>query len=142
MTMDNTMKAVLSGFAGAVVLTALHQVLKETSRQAPALDRLGMESMSKGLRAVKVKEPESLYEVTMAADLISNGIYYGLIGMFGRERAPLTGVALGVLAGVGAVVAPPKMGLDGSATGRSGATKALTVGLYASGGLAAGAVYG
>jgi hypothetical protein len=90
---------------------------------------------------VKVKEPESLYEVTMAADLISNGIYYGLFGMFGRERAPLTGVALGVLAGVGAVVAPPKMGMDGSATGRSRATKALTVGLYASGGLAAGAVY-
>ena len=51
------------------------------------------------------------------------------------------GVALGLAAGVGAVLLPPQLGLSGATTGRTGATAALTVALYAAGGLVAGAAY-
>jgi len=64
-----------------------------------------------------------------------------MAGAFGRTAAPVTGTALGIAAGIGAITLPPHLGLDGNATSRSLATRALTLGLYATGGLAAGTAY-
>ena len=49
--------------------------------------------------------------VTLAADLVSNTLYYALIGL-GRRRPLLCGAALGALAGAGAVALPGRLGLS------------------------------
>ena len=102
-----------------------------------------MRAIPKSLRAVGDQPPgnKSLPRASLAADILANSLYYSLVGV-GREKGVwLRGAGLGIAAGLGGVMLPGPMGLGVEPSGRSDATKVMTVGWYLAGALAASAAY-
>lgn len=132
----------ISGLAGSIVLTGLHQLLRGRLSDAPRMDKLGEQAIQKGADAIGVEAPagEKLYNTTMAADLAGNAIYYSMVGTFPASSV-VAGVALGATAGVGALMLPEKMGLNPEYSNKTARTQILTCGLYLTAGLVAGLVY-
>ncbi len=137
-------KALAAGAAGASVTTLLHELTRRLTPDAPRVDLLGMQALARVLRGAGVDPPGhgALYNLTLAGDLVSNTGYFGLVGAAPRDRAAAVGVALGVTAGLGAVLLPRPLGLSTRPTERTVRTAALTVALYTAGGIAAGVSYG
>ena len=104
------------------------------------MDVLGMRAIARGMYHLNKRPPaeDKLFEYSIIGDLISNSLYYTLIGT-GRH-VWWRGMALGLAAGVCGVVLPGPMGLGKEPSGRTTATKAMTVALYLLGGLTAAAV--
>lgn len=134
--------ALAGGFAGACALTLLHQTLKKTDPDAPQVDELGMEAVSKGLVKAGIEPPqgEALYNWTLTGDIIANTMYYSLSAIGSRANTGSRGAFLGLLGGLGAVYLPKPMHLSQSFTSRTPRTQFLTVGLYTIGGIVAGTV--
>ena len=133
-------KALVSGLAGAVALTIAHETLRRLVPEAPRMDVLGMRAISKTLKKAGAQPPagSTLRAWAMAADVVSNSIYYSLAGS-GKD-AWLRGSLLGAAAGAGAVLLPGPMGLGADPSNRTNSTRAMTVGLYLMGGMVAAAV--
>jgi hypothetical protein len=130
-----------AGFAGALALTALHETVRRLRpADAPRMDVLGMRGLRKLLRKAEAPQPDddTLFDATMVGDVLSNGLYYSLVGS-GRH-AVRRGLLLGLAAGVGGVALPGPMGLGEAPSGRTPQTKLMTVAWYTAGGLVAGAV--
>lgn len=75
---------------------------------APRMDVVGMRALARGTGAAGLDAPQpsaGLYSATLAGDLICNSAYYSLATTYTR------GAALGLLAGIGALVLPPRLGL-------------------------------
>lgn len=134
-------KALVTGATGAATVTLAHEVVRQLVPRAPRIDVLGMTALSRGLRAAGFSPPrgERLRGYALIADLASNAMYYAPVALSGR-RPWLRGLALGAAAGLGAVLLTPKLGLPRRHRGLTLRTQAITVGLYALGGLAAGAM--
>ncbi len=134
--------ALTGGLAGASALTLLHEIIRRSDAEAPRVDRLGMNAISKMLKNAdhKVPEEENLYLMALAGDILSNSLYYSLAGAGGKQRVWLIGTLLGLAAGIGAVALPEKMGLDDAPVNRTSKTSMITIGLYVSGGLVTAAV--
>lgn len=133
-------KSVLgSGLAGATTLTILHEIVRLIDDKAPRMDELGKQAIANiaSKAGMDVPHDDQAYLIATASDLVSNGLYYSLVGEGEDDKVWLKGAVLGLTAGVGAVMLPQKMGLDGSATNRSTKTKLLTVGIYLIGGIMA-----
>lgn len=130
----------LSGLAGAVVVTVLHEMLKRSTANAPRLDTLGMRGVSRVIVAVGQAPPPEpvLFGTALGSELAANASYYGLVGS--AANPVLAGAALGAAAGVGSVFLPERMGLGRQPTRRTPQTSVMAVALYTAGGLAAGAV--
>lgn len=126
------------GLAGALALTALHQYVKTKDENAPRMDFLGMEALTKLLKSADEPVPaaQNLYYLTMAGDVLSNAVYYSAAGL-GKKQTWLKGAVLGLAAGAGAVYLPKPMGLNEAHSNRTTETKALTVLYYLTGGLIA-----
>ena len=130
-----------AGFAGAVALTALHETVRRLRpHDAPRMDVLGMRGLRKLLGKADAPQPDNdtLFTLTMAGDLLSNGLYYSLVGS--GKHAIGRGLALGALAGAGGVLLPGPLGLGKNPSNRTPQTQAMTVAWYTVGGLVAGAV--
>ncbi|GAB3575186.1 hypothetical protein [Hymenobacter daeguensis] len=130
-----------AGFAGAVALTVLHETARRLRpADAPRMDVLGMRGLRKLLHKADAPQPDddTLFDLTMAGDILSNGLYYTLVGS--GKHAGRRGLLLGVAAGVGGVVLPGPLGLGEGPSGRTPQTKLMTVAWYTAGGLVAGAV--
>jgi hypothetical protein len=134
--------ALEGGVAGAAALTLIHETVKKAIPNAPRMDLLGMNALSKGLKAVGAKSPEErkLYGLSLTGDLISNTIFYSFAGIGKKENALIKGGALGLAAGLGAVLLPKSLSLNEGTSNRSIQTKIMTVGLYVVGGLIAAGV--
>lgn len=132
-----------SGLLGAVALTVLHESARRLIPDAPRADILGMRAIKKGMDAVGEEPPgdEELHDWALGGDLLSNTLYYSLIGLAKPKDALLTGAALGLAAGVGAVGLPGPMGLGTTPTQRNPATAAMTIGWYLVGGLVTAGAY-
>lgn len=132
-----------SGLAGAVALNLLHETVRQFVDEAPRVDILGERAIEKIAEKAGVEPPEgdALYAVTLGSDVISNALYYSLIGLAKPKNAVLTGAALGLAAGVGAVELPGPMGLGTAPSSRTPQTAAMTVGWYLVGGLVTAGVY-
>lgn len=137
---DTTTQALVSGLAGAVVLTLVHQAARHLTPDAPRMDVLGLRGLRKLLAAADAPQPDhdTAYNLTMAGDLLSNGLYYSLVGS--GPDAWWRGAALGVAAGVGGVVLPGPLGLGDGPSNRTPQTKLMTVAWYTLGGLVAAGV--
>lgn len=135
------LNALGGGLAGAVALTAIHETARRIFQDAPRMDVLGMRAIAKSLRAAGAEPPpeDELFSVTMAGDIVSNALYYSVAGLGDPRHAPARGAALGLAAGVGAVLLPGPLGLGTDASARTPATRAMTVAWYTAGGIAAGA---
>jgi len=133
--------AIAGGLAGACALTALHQIVKEKNADAPRMDLLGMESLTKMLQKFDADIPNNkkLYYATMAGDVISNALFYSLAGV-GKKKVMQKGAALGLAAGVGAVFLPKPLGLNQQHSNRTPQTQAMAIGYYLGGGLVSSAV--
>ena len=122
--------------AGAAALTAVHQVARAVTDNAPRMDVVGMRALSRGLNAAG-GEPrpthKGLYRATLAGDLICNSAYYSLATNYTR------GAAMGLLAGVGALVLPQRLGLGDPPHSELLSNKVMTVAWYVIGGIAAAA---
>ena len=131
-----------AGFAGAVTVTLLHQLLKHSVDDAPRLDSLGRQALVRGAVKTGIEPPrgENLQAAALAGDLVANTTYYSAVALAPRGGELAAGLMLGAAAGVCSLMLPGPMGLDERATNRSGQTQALTVALYTLGGLMAGAV--
>jgi hypothetical protein len=135
------LRSLAAGFAGALALTALHETVRRLRPEdAPRMDVLGMRGLRQLLGKADAPQPDrdTLFDITMAGDILSNGLYYSLVGS-GRH-AVRRGLLLGVAAGVGGVVLPGPLGLGEGPSNRTPQTQAMTVVWYTVGGLVAGAV--
>ncbi len=132
--------ALMSGSAGAATVTLVHQVARKRFRSAPRVDIVGMRAMRKVWHALGRPSPRrsKLYRQTLAGEILSNGLYYGLTSV-GSPRKPLArGAILGAAAGLGAVLLPPWMGLGRRPVRRTKLTALQTFAWYFLGGIAAG----
>jgi hypothetical protein len=139
--MNKTLAGLAGGLAGAITLTLLAELLRKNFSGAPRLDKLGEEALDKTVSEISGKHmtADRQYSTSMAADLISNTLYYSATA-FKPASAVLTGAILGATAGAGAVKLPGRLGLNEDNTAGSPNKKLLTVALYTIGGLIAGLV--
>ncbi|HZH37332.1 MAG TPA: hypothetical protein VEX65_08655 [Flavisolibacter sp.] len=130
------------GLAGATAVTIIHESIKAVVPQAPRMDRLGMEAISKGLRKAgkRVPDQDALFSMAMVGDLVSNAIYYSAAGIGNEKNIWLRSTLLGLSAGIGAVVLPGPLGLSKKHSNKTVATQVMTVGLYVAGSLVTTAV--
>ena len=129
------MTAFGGGLAGAVAVTLIHESIRRIVPQAPRLDLLGMNAVSKGLSAVgkPSSNNKQLFALALAGDLVSNALYYSAAGI-GREKSLwLRSSLMGLAAGIGAVTLPGPLGLEERHTNKTLTTKLMTVGLYVAG---------
>ncbi len=130
-----------AGFTGAIALNLLHETVRRLRPQdAPRMDLLGERGLRQILAKADAPQPDDqqAYLLTMAGDVLSNGVYYSFVGS--DKHSLRRGLALGVAAGVGALVLPGPLGLGTAPSNRTPQTQAMTVAWYTVGGLVAGAV--
>jgi hypothetical protein len=123
------------GLAGAVAVTLFNESVKRLVPQAPRMDLLGMNAVSRGLNAAGAPESnrQQLFTLALAGDLISNALYYSAAGIGKEKNLWVRSSLLGLAAGIGAVILPGPLGLEEKHTNKSLATKLMTVGLYVAG---------
>lgn len=138
----NTESAIEGGITGATTLTILHEIVRKLDPDAPRMDELGMQALAKGFKKLNLDVPDkdNLYLLTTAFELLSNGLFYTLAGAGNKNNVLLRGTVLGLLAGIGAVVLPSKLGLYEDASNRTPKTKVMTIAWYLIGGVVAAAV--
>jgi len=136
------LNALVGGFAGAIALNLLHETVRRIDKKAPRIDLLGEEALNRTLNSFNAQplKGNSLYAATLAGDVISNGLYYSLIGFGEEKNIWLKGASIGLAAGFGAIEIPKTIGLDDAPVTKTNKTKALTVAWYLIGGLVAAAV--
>lgn len=136
------LRNLVGGLAGAAALNIVHETVRHLVNTAPRVDLLGEEALSKGLRKTGVTPPSGtkLYLATLAADVVSNAVYYSIVGYGKKKHLLARGAAYGLAAGVGALTLPKPMGLSNAPVTRTNTTKALTVAWYLLGGLVTAAV--
>ena len=136
-------RAFASGLAGAIVLTAVHQAARKVTPNAPRMDIYGERGIAKVMRAMGKEPPagENLHNAALAGDIVSNTLHYSLAASGEAKDAPLRGLLLGLTAGLGALVLPPKLGLGKEPSNRRTSTQVMTVAWYTLGGLASGIAY-
>lgn len=134
--------AIAGGVAGAVTITLIHEITRRLIDDAPRMDKMGMEALENTLEkaGAPVPEEKTLFKMTMAGDILSNSIYYAISGAGAANKSFARGGALGLAAGIGAVVLPKYIGLHPAPSNRTPQTKLMTTGLYLIGGIVAGAV--
>jgi hypothetical protein len=134
-----TIASLGGGLAGACAVTLLNESVRKIVPQAPRMDLLGMNAISRGLNAAGIKTPtgNKLYTLAMAGDILSNSMYYALAGTGNEKNIWLKSSLLGLAAGVAAVTLPGPMGLNEKYSARSTRTRLMTVGLYVAGALVA-----
>jgi len=139
-SVERPLIALVSGITGAVALTLTHETIRRYIPQAPRMDVLGMRAIARGLYHLNKRPPEEdkLFEYSIIGDLVSNSLYYTLTGT--GHKVWWRGTALGLAAGIGGVMLPGPLGLGKEPSGRTNATKAMTVGLYLLGGLVTAAM--
>jgi hypothetical protein len=135
-------ESLIGGVAGATVLTLIHETARRVNPDAPRMDLLGMRAIAKLMQGAGETPPgdSQLHNLAMAGDLISNSLYYSLIGAGKKDSVWLRGALLGLGAGVGGVVLPGPLGLGEKPSARTPQTQAMTVAWYLAGGLTAAAV--
>ncbi len=135
------MNAIVSGTTGAATLTLAHETLRQLVRRPPRMDLLGMSALSRILRALGVSPPRGrrLRGYTMLADIVANAIWFAPV-VTGQRLTLARGALLGGVAGIGAVVLTPVLGLPKRHRGVDRRGQLLTIGLYVAGGIAAAAM--
>ena len=138
----NLVPSLLGGLAGALTVTLVHELMKNTIEDAPRMDKLGMEAIDESLDAAGQPSPSqpTLFKAAFAGELISNTLYYALAGIGKRKTATRKGGLLGLAAGMGSIFLPKPLGLNSAHSNRTKKTQLLALGLYLLGGLVAAKV--
>ena len=139
MPTSSALRSLASGAIGAIALTALNEGARRRIPHAPRMEVIGMRALSAAVRALggRPSRGRKLFHETLGADLLSNTIYYGLVGAGSRQSRLSRGILLGAAAGLGAVLLPPALGLGRPPGNRRPATPLMTIAWYTAGGVAA-----
>lgn len=134
--------ALAGGLAGTLTVASLHEAFKSITANAPRMDLLDIELLEKGLQTINVAvpEPEELQKLAVAGELICDTLYYGLTALGSKKNIWFRGTALGLFAGVTAVILPKTFGLTADYSSKTTGTKIMTISLYLLGGVVAAAV--
>lgn len=126
------LKNLLAGLAGAVALNVLHESLRNKSDEVPRVDLLGEEALQKTLAyfGTGIKNENTLYGATLAGDIVSNTLYYSVIGSGNAKYLWPKAIFLGLSAGIGAIKLPKPMGLNPEPVAETSKKQVLTVGYY------------
>lgn len=126
----------MAGFGGAIALSVLDKYVRKNFDEVPEFNEMGEQVIDKSLEVVnlQVKDPDKLYNATVAGDVFTNGIYYALTPF---KMSTL----VGALGGLGAIVLPKKLGLDNEPIAGTDKKKMITVGYYVFGALVAAGIY-
>ena len=132
--------ALLSGAAGAVFLTVVHEGVRQFAPTAPRVDILGRRLIKRAFHQTGNPAPSSSteYALALTGDLLSNTLYYSLVGLGDPETANTRGRLLGVGAGLAALTLPKQLNLPEELVSGHLSTKVMTVVWYALGGMVAG----
>jgi hypothetical protein len=135
----SALRSLASGLVGSATLTLVHQGAKRFIDGAPQVDAIGRRAVAKGVRAAGGTPPRGrrLHNAALVGDLVSNAAYYALVNAFAPRNRVARGAFLGLIAGVGAVTLPQRMGLGEQPGRRTPQTQLLTIAWYTLGGLAA-----
>lgn len=136
-------KCLLAGLGGAAALNIIHESLKKTGDDMPRIDQLGEKALQKslaGIGASPIEDEGKLYKATLAADVVSNAIYYSLIGLGSKKNVWPRAIGLGLAAGVGALALPKPMGLNPEPVTKTKKAAGLTVAYYLAGALVTGLI--
>ncbi|WP_199141609.1 hypothetical protein [Pedobacter sp. ASV12] len=130
-------KNLIAGFTGAIALNMLHEAIRKQGDNVPYIHLLGEDALNKGLMAVgePITNENTLYEATLATDVVSNALYYSLIGTGKSKYIWPKALGLGLSAGIGAIKLPEATGVDHAPVARNAQVKALTIGYYVFGAL-------
>ena len=137
-----TITALGGGLAGACAVSLIHETVRRIIPEAPRMDLLGKEAISRGLRASGLKAPKEsqLFTLALAGDIVSNSLYFSLAGVGAEKNLWVKSSLLGLSAGIGAVLLPGPLGLNKEHSNKTLSTKLMTVGLYVAGALVTTAV--
>jgi hypothetical protein len=133
------LRAVGPGLIGSLSVTLIHEGARRVLKHPPRMDVLGKRALKKGGRWLGLRPAHGrrLHRQALVGDILSNTLFYSLVAM-GRPRRPyVRGAILGALAGLGAVVLPPVLGLGRRPSRAKASTALLTVAWYLLGGLSA-----
>ena len=127
------------GLIGSLSVTLIHEGARRVLKHPPRMDVLGKRALKKGFRwlGFPAAHGRRLHRQALAGDLISNSLFYSLVAMGRPKRPYVRGALLGALAGLGAVVLPPFLGLGSRPSRARKSTALLTVAWYLLGGLSA-----
>ena len=129
-------QSIIGGIAGSVALNLLHETVKRFDHEAPRVDLVGEEGLNKVLAKTGAQplSGDTLYAATLAGDVLSNSLYYSMIGIGKKKHLLTRGIVFGLAAGVGALTLTKLMGLSDAPVTRTEKTKVMTVGYYLLGG--------
>lgn len=132
-------RALGPGLTGSVALTLLHEGARRVLKNPPRMDVYGKRSLRVASRYLgrKPARGKRLHRQALVGDILSNTLYFTLVALGRPQRPYLRGALLGSLAGVGAVLLGPKMGLGKKPSRATPTTSLLTVVWYTIGGLGA-----
>jgi hypothetical protein len=141
--MDRTLCSLMAGAAGAGALTLIHQAARIATPYAPRMDVLGMRAIrgARGRLGLGGGSDRDIERQALAGDMLANTAYYALIGAGNRGSVWSRGLALGLAAGLGAVVLPRHLGLGDPPHADRPTTQLMTIAWYVVGGLAAAAAF-
>ncbi len=127
----------IGGLAGAVTLNLVHQLAKKLDPDAPEIDKIGEEALSKTILAAGYSPPvgKTLFNATLASDVAANAVYYSLIGKGGKKHLLLRGTFWGAIAGMGALKLTRPMGLNDKPVNKNRKAQIMTISWYIIGGI-------
>ena len=133
--MSRATRSLASGIAGALALTAIHEVARRRFASAPRMDEVAMRGLRKILPG-KFRDPRRLHQLALAGDLLSNSIYYSVIAAPTRKATWMRAGVLGTAAGLCALFLPERLGLGVPHNSHRRSSQFMTVGWYLAGALA------
>lgn len=138
----NWTESLAAGLVGATVLTAVHQLARRITEDAPRMDVLGERAIARTIAAAGRPVPPEprLHLWALAADLLANSAYYSLVTCGRNPGMWRRGLSLGLAAGAGALLLPRRLGLGDPPRADRTANQVMTVSWYLIGGLTAAAV--
>ena len=131
------LRSLLAGLTGAIALNIVHEMVRRIDKDAPQIQLIGEEAISKSMKRMGATPPagNKLYLMTLLGDVISNTLYYSLMGIGKKKGILYRGAAQGAIAGLGALGLTKPMGLNDRPVNKTNRTKAMTIGWYTIGGL-------
>lgn len=130
------LKKMIAGLGGAIALNILHEVVRKNCKNVPHVNEVGEEALEKMTAGtlVEIKDANQLYAATLAGDILSNSVYYA-------TTATTHNFASGLLAGVGAIALPQKLGLNSEPVAGTNQKKVMTVAYYLFGAIVTKLIY-
>jgi hypothetical protein len=129
-------RSLTSGVAGALALTAVHELGRRRLENAPRMDQVAM----RGLRRIlpgEQRDPGRLHRLALAGDLVSNSLYYSVIAAPTRKATWMRAAVLGTAAGLCALLLPERLGLGAPENSEKRSNQVMTIGWYLAGAVAA-----